>query len=504
MNFKKFTHQINLLGVLALLCLILAKPEHTKAQSVADLAFPDSANVFAAPIGYTQIGEVGYVGLRLQPELAFGKIGVGLDIPIMFSLEDGSFRSEEFKDGIGILRMIQYFRYGRKRRDPFYIKIGTLRRSYLGFGGLLNNYTNSPSFERRKVGIEFDINFNEKMFGIEGLYSDINGVNLVAVRPYVRPFAKSLAPIINTFEVGVGVVHDRTQRVLPVATNSNRLPFTIPTSSTSPNNTDLVDARYVRDGMTGMNVDAGITLLDIPFIKVDAYTQFAWLFKNNSENLRQDLETLAANDPALAGVSEYATGTGFSAGVVARLNFIANIFAMEARLEYQNYSKFFQPQFFDAAYEINKDAKIAILATDTTATNGWYGTLTGHVLNKLKITGGLQLPNNISETNPALLFVQGDASELIPKVILTGTYVKGNLRTLSDALVLDDRSLANVRAAYKLYSWLSVGVDFRWTFAKVTDENVTPAQEKIEATRFVMPYFGISFPLGGGSKSSDN
>ncbi|OJJ17615.1 hypothetical protein BKI52_27525 [marine bacterium AO1-C] len=501
MNFKKFTHQINLLGVLALLCLILAKPEQTKAQSVADLAFPDSANVFSAPIGYTQIGEVGYVGLRLQPELAFGKIGIGLDIPIMFSLEDGSFRSEEFKDGIGILRMIQYFRYGRKRRDPFYIKIGTLRRSYLGFGGLLNNYTNSPSFERRKVGVEFDINFNEKMFGIEGLYSDVNGLNLVAVRPYVRPLAKSLAPIINTFEIGVGVVHDRTQRVLPVATASNRLPFTIPTNPADSSTTDLVDSRYVRDGMTGLNVDAGITLLDIPFIKVDAYAQYAWLFKNNSDSLKQDLAALAVTQP---GVAEYGTGSGFSAGVVARMNFIANVFALEARLEYQNYSKFFQPQFFDAAYEINKDAKIAILATDTTATNGWYGTLTGHVLNKLKITGGLQLPNDISETNPALLFVQGDASELIPKVILTGTYVKGNLRTLQDALILDDRSLANVRAAYKLYSWLTVGVDFRWTFAKVADENFTPAKEKIEATRFVMPYFGISFPLGGGSKSSDD
>lgn len=493
---------MNIWAVMALTCLLLAKPEQSKAQSGTDLlAMADSANVFAIPFGYTQIGETGYVGLRLQPELAFGKIGFGLDVPIMFSTKDGSFRSEEFKDGLGILRMIQYFRYGRKRRDPFYIKVGVLRRSYLGFGGLLNNYTNSPSFERRKVGFEFDISPGNRFFGVEGLYSDINGFNLVAIRPYVRPFVNSLAPIINTFEIGVGVVHDRSQKALPVTSITTPLPITIPTNP-GDTTTDLRDTRYVNSGMTGFNVDAGITLLDIPFVKVDAYTQFAVLLKNNSDSLKKDLDAIAA----VAGnsaVSEYGNGTGFSAGVRARLNFIANIFAMEARLEYQNYSKFFRPQFFDTNYEINKDAGILALATDTTATNGIYGTLSGHVLNKIKITGGLQLPTQISKTNPALLFVQGDATGLIPKVVLTGTYVKGNLTTLQDALVLDDRSLANVRAAYQLYSWLTLGVDFRWTFAKVTDDNFDPPVEKVEATRYVMPYVGVNIPLFS-SKSSEN
>lgn len=494
MNFKKFTNQISLWGVMALICLVIAKPERAKAQSGGDLlAFADSANVFAVPFGYTQIGDVGYVGLRLQPELAFGKIGFGLDIPIMFSVKDGSFRSEEFKDGIGILRMIQYFRYGRKRRDPFYIKVGVLRRSYLGFGGLLNNYTNSPSFERRKVGIEFDISTGNRFFGVEGLYSDINGLNLVAIRPYVRPFANSLTPIINTLEIGVGAVHDRSQKRLP------NLPSDVTTNGSS--STDLVNTGFVNSGMTGLNVDAGITLLDIPFIKVDAYTQFAMLLKNNSDSLKRTLDALTALGQT--GVRDYGTGTGFSAGVSARFNFILNVFAMEARLEYQNYSKFFQPQFFDAAYEINKDVKILALATDTTATDGIYGTLSGHVLNKIKLTGGLQLPRNISRSNPALLFVQGDATDLIPNVILTGTYVKGNLNTLQDALILDERSLANIRAAYRLYSWLTVGVDFRWTFAKVTDDTVEPNVDKIEATRFVMPYFGINIPLFG-SKSTDD
>ncbi|EAY30450.1 hypothetical protein [Microscilla marina] len=493
MNFKTITNQMNFWGVMTLVCLFLAKPQQSKAQGDL-MAMADSANVFAIPFGYTQIGETGYVGFRLQPELAFGKIGVGLDIPIMFSTKDGSFRAEEFQDGLGgVLRMIQYFRYGRKRRDPFYIKVGVLRRSYLGFGGLLNNYTNSPSFERRKVGFEFDISPGNRFFGVEGLYSDINGLNLLAVRPYVRPFVNSLAPIINTFEIGVGVVHDRSQQALPVASTTTPLPITIPTTS-ADSTTDLRDTRYVNNGMTGLNVDAGITLLNIPFIKVDAYTQYAFLLKNNSDSLKKDLDAIAS----VAGneaVKEYGTGSGFSAGVRARLNFIANIFAMEARLEYQNYSKFFRPQFFDAAYEINKDAGILALATDTTATNGIYGTLSGHLLNKIKITGGLQLPFEISKTNPALLFIQGDATGLIPKVVLSGTYVKGNLFTLQDALVLDDRSLANVRAAYQLYSWLTLGVDFRWTFAKVTNDTFDPPIERVEATRYVMPYVGINIPL---------
>ena len=39
-------------------------------------------------------------------------------MPILYSTSDGTFRTEEFKNGVGPLRIIRYIRYGVKKKDP--------------------------------------------------------------------------------------------------------------------------------------------------------------------------------------------------------------------------------------------------------------------------------------------------------------------------------------------------------------------------------------------------
>ena len=87
---------------------------------------------------------------------------------------------------------------GQKKEDAIYVRMGDLYGVSLGYGTLVNNYSNSPSFERRKFGINADVNF-KGIVGVEGLYSDIKGANLLAVRPYIRPLRPTKIPIIKVW-----------------------------------------------------------------------------------------------------------------------------------------------------------------------------------------------------------------------------------------------------------------------------------------------------------------
>ena len=57
-----------------------------------------------------------YYRLQLQPEIDLGKIGVGLDVVMLYNPDKGV-RSEDGEDWESFsdyLRMIRYFRYGRR------------------------------------------------------------------------------------------------------------------------------------------------------------------------------------------------------------------------------------------------------------------------------------------------------------------------------------------------------------------------------------------------------
>ena len=430
----------------------------------------DSASVLKIPFGYTRIGDQQFIGFRVQPEISIWKIGVGLDIPFLFnldSLQDGKFqlREDEYTGGVGLLRMFRYIRYGFKKRDKVYAKIGDMTGEYIGFGGLVNNYSNAPNFEKRKVGLSLDVR-PVPYAGLEGIYSDFSTTSMLALRPYTRPFATTEIPIVETIEAGLIIVTDNDR------------------SSDS--------TAFVRSGMNAWGVDIGATIINTSFLQLVGYMQYSRLRQVDTDTLRSALAAEALLNPNKADlISNYKSAGGFSIGANVKLNLIANIFNLDARLERLWYGNYYRPQFFNAVYEINKDRAILNLAS-TERITGTYGVLTGTLLNKLRISGGLLFPDNISAEKPALIHLGADASEIIPKWILTANYIKGDLANLGEAFILDERSLLTARMAYRVASIFAVGVDYRWTFARIAEEDGT---ENVEATNYVMPYFGLYVPL---------
>lgn len=449
--------------ILLVLCSVIAasaqdipdeKPPHHDVPNIDPQAvLMDSASSIKASFGLTKIGGETYAGMRLQPEFRFGKFGFGFDVPIQVNVETRKLRTEEFQGGVEVLRMVRYASYGRKKADAVYVRAGDLYGISLGYGTLINNYSNSPSFEARKFGFNFDFNVKH-IAGVEGVYSDISGVNLVGVRPYARPLWVTSIPIVRSIEIGYSYVMDK-------GTNADSTAYFLK-----------------QNGMKANAIDAGITFLNTRFIKLVGYGQTSQLKKVESD-------TLAENFTASSTV--YDKGMGTSAGLSAKMN-IASALMLDVRIERLWYDNHYLPQFFDAIYEINKDEKILALGT-AEAQKGIYGNLGIILFNKFRINGALLLPDVVSPESPALVQV-GLETKLMDKLTIHGSYIKGDLADLKDAFTLDQRSLANVTATYQVASFLYVGVDYKWTFAKLEDGT-------IEATDYFRPYFGLSFPIGG-------
>jgi len=432
-------------------------------------------NSLGAYFGYTNIGGESVIGFRVQPDLQIGKLGVGLDIPIQFSITNKKFRTEEFKDGVGLLRLIRFLSWGTKKQDDYYIKVGDLTGSFLGYGMLINNYSNSISVDKRKIGVDLDFCFS-KMWGIEVLYSDVNvkSLNLLGIRPYIRPLGKTGIPIIKTFDIGVQYVTDR-----------DRTGNMLSTDMSSNHNTFI--------GTSGVNAEAfdmGVTLLNMPMVRLQAFTSAARLEKSTSRLFLDSLQTLSSNAGATSefrdDVNNYKAGYGVSAGLDFKFKFLGNILRLDARAERLWYTNNFIPHFFDVSYEMNKDARI-MEAVTAKAQKGYYAELGLMVLSKIMVSGGLLMPDDMGPNNPALLRLVMDGSKISKSIVLEGEYVKGGLTSFNDVISLDERSLVSVRAAYKLLNMFCVGVDYNWTWVNVGG--------KFKPSSYFAPYVGVKLDL---------
>ncbi len=426
-----------------------------------------SGGTFNGGFNYTRIGDQNFVGLTLNPDFSIGKVGVGLNIPILYGLETKKIRTEIFEDGVGVARLITYIRYGVQKKDHVYVKVGQLNNTMIGYGGLINNYTNTTSFEKRKVGLHTDLNWRY-LVGIESMYSDFNpkSFNLFAVRPYVRPLGMLSIPVVNTLEIGSTIVRDKDQTNLSITEGE--------TSA----------YQFTEGGVSGFGIDMGITVVRIPFIQIDLFGTYSKLKASDSLKLAFQQYAMVSDVSDTPLEDGYSDGSGQSVGLNFRFNFIADIMSTDLRIERLSYTEHFLPQFFDATYEINKDARLFALG-EAVSMSGIYGSLTGQILQKVQLGGSLLLPDDIGEDAPATVRVNADIDRLGDKVSMHASYIKGNLSTLQDAFTFDERSLAKVRFIYHLNKFLAAGVDYYWAFTPTADGGY-------QSEKYISPYFGLS------------
>ncbi|MFQ6676133.1 MAG: FecR domain-containing protein, partial [Fidelibacterota bacterium] len=109
-------------------------------------------------IGSATIDGTIYNQFALRPELRFGKLGIGLDL-VLYIDNEGNIRPDEWDEASDLIDKFLYVRWAEKA-DPFWFKVGALEGVTLGYGGILNGYSNMMEFPSvRRVGLNTGFNF---------------------------------------------------------------------------------------------------------------------------------------------------------------------------------------------------------------------------------------------------------------------------------------------------------------------------------------------------------
>ncbi len=370
-------------------------------------------------VGLTVVDGKPYYLFNLTPELSFGNLGIGLDLNIRVG-EDGKIRKEDFNEVYDYLRILRYVRWGHKK-DPLYARAGALDYARLGHGSIMYMYRNSPNYEQRKIGVEFDV--DGERYGFESVYSDVAGAGVLGLRPYFRPLKGTSVgnvPILGGLEVGATYAVDFHERAKP-----DRSPLAI------------------------FGVDIGFPLLSLSSLRSTLYSDYA-------------------------KIVDY--GNGATVGI--DLNFSGlGLITLNAKYERRFMGDQFLPSYFDAFYEMeryvpNTDPgfdpynvpKVQRLKASGKS-EGYYGELWISILGTFNAIGGYYSPVGID--NAGIFHLELETGNAIPGILLMGGYDKKNVGSV---FKVDNNSLLYAQVGYKPLPYLIVSVVYQWTFIENKDE----------------------------------
>ncbi len=420
----------------------------TPLQQPSRLSALQNQQTITGGVGMTIIDGKPYYLFHLTPELSFGKIGVGIDINVRVG-EDGKVRHEDFKDAYSYLRLIRYVRYGAKH-EPWYARVGALDYSRLGHGYIMYMYRNTASYDLRKVGVEFDADFQE--VGFESMYSDIAGRGVFGIRGYARPLQFTDAapiPILGGLETGVTFASD-------LNSNANQAWG------------DALGSIRNAQGSGALSIvgaDIGFPLLSHEIVHSTLYADYA--------------KILTYGSGAAIGINLELRGLG--------------LLTFDAKYERRFVGNQFLPSYFDAFYERDRYqlldttrfvSKVQMLK-GVQSFEGYFGELLISILNTFNIVGGYQAP--VGRPNGGTLHLELETLAALPGILVNAGYDKKNVGSV---FKLDNNSLLYAQVGYQPIPFLVVSVLYQWTFAEVRDE-VTGKVTGYEPQKRIEPRVGF-------------
>jgi len=163
-----------------------------------------SESVTASAIaGAINVDGKNYQQIAIRAEFPIGKLGLGIDCQLLLD-DQGNVRKEDWDELEDYLNLLYYVRWAHKG-DPFYAKVGGLDFSSLGYGIILNGYTNMieyPTYKR--IGMEMSFEYDR--FGGELFLNDYK--ELIADKPGVLVGARLTYKMIGDLTIGLSVVKD--------------------------------------------------------------------------------------------------------------------------------------------------------------------------------------------------------------------------------------------------------------------------------------------------------
>jgi len=277
--------------------------------------------------------------LKLSPDIAFGKFGIGLELTMNYQFEpDFTVRREDwvptgddsFLDVY--LPKFKYIRYGFKG-DPLYAQFGSIEYALLGNGFIMGGYDNTlflpQNQDRRVFGLSFDLDgalFGFPYVGIETFVGNLAQFDVLGSRLYVRPLVFTEAPIIKDLQVGGTLAMDRKPLLYAVPPDDGIDPVVL------------------------YGADLTLPILTSGVLSLTTFADIAFL-----------QNTLG---PGNKGKGEM---VGFGGRLVGVINYGAQIRVL---------GEDFVPTYFDTGYDLYREVKYdAVKAENIDSYLGWLGSL---------------------------------------------------------------------------------------------------------------------------------
>ena len=479
-----------------------------ETSAVKDQTPPKKPFNMGLAVGSATINDTIYNQVALRPELSFGKLGIGFDL-VMYIDNEGNIRKDEWDEPSDFIDKILYLRWGQKS-DPFWLMWGSLNNVTLGYGGLLNGYSNMMEFPSvRKVGINTGFNFGK--FGTEVFLSNMKdfsrGGTLIGLRGTYK--ISDALPIT----LGMNFVQDMNQFSGLKDTDGDDYPDLF---DDFPNDKDLWSdtdgdgiadlngGSKIPDG--GWDIDAdGNNILDSqqselnlkpePFKSTnsEAVAQgFGFdigypILKSRALSMEVYSEFNTLNFSKSTGDTTYFNRNKMSGSGITIPGVRASLFGfLNISFEYRIKNGYFIPQFFDGSYDLSRvtvqttDSGILVRTKDQVIfadpmsnkdTKGMFGSASANLFNLLTFNASYaNMKADTTEFNSfnALLNLNADN---IPKLSIAQAYYQRN--NDKNPFEFSEPSI-NTVFGYKVGYEVSQGVSVIWDFRQYYRDSGLP------------------------------
>ena len=478
-------------------------------------------------IGSVTLDGVLYNQLALRPEINIGKIGIGLDL-VVYMDNEGNMRNDEWdieNDPGLLLDKILFIRYGKKT-DPAWIKYGSIEGLTLGYGGLMNNYSNMMEFPSvRRVGV--NMGFNIGPVGGELFLSNIKDMSRGGTVTGLRA-AYTVSDDLP-LSIGVNFITDANMFSGLKDKDEDSYPDVFddfPDDSSLWNDTDgdgwpdpghgdsvldsLVDIDADGDNIidaeenisdinlkatpfslkdntastTGLSFDIGYPVLQSDAISLMIYAEYNTL----------KFPAVSTSDSSF--IRKERSGSGISVpGIRSTLFGILSL-----SLEYRMINGSYIPQFFDQAYDLNrvvtstvdnqtiirtKDMSVFQDYNDSTTSSGLFGSAGLNLFNLVDFSASYaNMKADTTELKSFTSFLNLN-TENIPKISSAMAYYQRN----NDDNPFDfenptENTIMGYRVGYQMGKGVSLIWDFRQFYRDDGTGNLEPIKQATIETSF--------------------
>jgi len=374
-------------------------------------------------LGTLMINGASYTQVRLRPEMAIWKLGLGLDIDLLIDSE-GKLRKQGWESWNDILKKVFYLRFA-DRSDSLYFKIGCIPDYTLGHGLIFDDYSNMLRYPLEKpIGGYFGLNTSSYGFAFEVYTHDLSKNDIIAGRASFKPLQATGIPLLKKIKLGANFGADRNPQGKYPDADGDGYPDVYDKFPDDPeywldtdgdgipdeldidlNGNSILDHPDLNPYVNTVFPDIAANYPDYPFdtaVYPDSAAQYAknrpiWIY-----SVDYDLPLAESENFSLVQYGEFAVMEDFGSGLIFP-GLATRFLIFDTKLELRSFSKRFLPAYFNNLYDEQRCQVVYSPAAGETGRNayslrtkdsqledvnaglGWFGYLRANIANFAQI-----------------------------------------------------------------------------------------------------------------------